>query len=589
MLNVTINKQTIQVPEGTMILQAANKVGVTIPTLCHLENREPIGACRVCLVEVEGARTLVASCSTPVTEGMVVHTNSTLARNARRQVLELLLSEHDGNCQTCDRSGDCELRALAEEMGVTFLPYEGVKAKKKVDESTPALVRDNGKCVKCRRCVTVCNEIQGVGALFPQGRGFQTVIGPAFTRELDGVACVQCGQCAAICPVGAIVEKSCIPEVWKALENPKLHVIVQTAPAIRAALGECFGYEPGTRVTGKMAAALRRLGFDAVFDTNFAADLTIMEEGTELLTRLKKALVDKEEVALPMFTSCSPGWISFAEFYFPQFLPNISTCKSPQQMFGAVAKSYYASKIGKKPEELVVVSVMPCTAKKFEAQRPEMNSSGMRDVDYVLTTRELAKMVKEAGIDFKSLPDEDMDAPLGLSSGAADIFANTGGVMEAALRTAYEIVTGKALPVDNLHVKAVAGLDGVKEAALTIKGAKKEWSFLEGVELKVAVAHGLGNARRVLEHIKANGPVYHFVEIMTCPGGCVGGGGQPRFTDDSVRLKRIAAIYSEDEGKKMRKSHENPDIQTLYAEYLGKPLGAKSHHLLHTHYKAKEV
>ncbi|MDD4101403.1 MAG: [FeFe] hydrogenase, group A, partial [Kiritimatiellae bacterium] len=476
MLNVTINKQTIQVPEGTTILQAARSVGVTIPTLCNLEHREAIGACRVCLVEVEGARTLVASCSTPVTEGMVVHTNSTLARNARRQVLELMLSEHDGNCQTCDRSVDCELRALADEMGVTFLPYEGLKAKKKIDDSTPALVRDNAKCVKCRRCVTVCGEVQGVGALFPQGRGFQTVIGPAFTRDLDGVACVQCGQCAAICPVGAIVEKSCIPEVWKALENPGLHVIVQTAPAIRAALGECFGYDPGTRVTGKMAAALRRLGFDGVFDTNFTADLTIMEEGTELLTRLKKALVDKEQVALPMFTSCSPGWVNFAEFYFPQFLPNISTCKSPQQMFGAVAKTYYAEKIGKKPEEMVVVSVMPCTAKKFEAQRPEMNASGVQDVDYVLTTRELARMIKEAGIDFKSLPDEDMDAPLGLSSGAADIFANTGGVMEAALRTAYEIVTGKELPVDNLHVKAIAGLDGVKEAALTITGTKKEWS-----------------------------------------------------------------------------------------------------------------
>jgi iron-only hydrogenase group A len=589
MLNVTINTQKLQVLEGTTILEAARLVGVTIPTLCNLEKREAIGACRVCLVEVEGARTLAASCSTPVTEGMVVRTNSTHARNARRQVLEMLLSEHDGNCQTCDRSGDCELRALAEEMGVTCLPYEGSKAKKRIDDSTPALVRDNAKCVKCRRCVTVCGEIQGVGALFPQGRGFQTVIGPAFTRDLDGVACVQCGQCAAICPVGAIIEKSHIPQVWKALENPKLHVVVQTAPAIRAALGECFGYEPGTRVTGKMAAALRRLGFDGVFDTNFTADLTIMEEGTELLTRLKKALVKKEPVALPMFTSCSPGWVNFAEFYFPQFLPNISTCKSPQQMFGAVAKTYYAGKIGKKPEEMVVVSVMPCTAKKFEAQRPEMTASGVQDVDYVLTTRELAKMIKEAGIDFKNLPDEDMDAPLGLSSGAADIFANTGGVMEAALRTAYEIVTGRELPVDNLHVQAISGLEGLKEAALTITGTKKEWSFLEGVELKVAVSHGLGNTRRLLEHIKANGSPHHFIEVMTCPGGCIGGGGQPRFTDDSVRLRRMAGIYSEDESKALRKSHENPDVMKLYEEYLGKPLGEKSHHLLHTHYAKKEV
>jgi len=588
MMNVTINSQKIQVPEGVTILQAAKQAGVAIPTLCNLEHREAIGACRVCLVEVEGARTLMAACSTPAAEGMTVRTHSALARSARRQVVEMLLSEHDGNCPTCDRSGDCELRALAQEMGVSQVPFEGIRAKRHTDESTPALIRDNSKCIKCRRCVTVCGEVQGVGALFPQGRGFQTVIGPAFTRDLDGVACVQCGQCAAICPVGAIVEKSCIPEVWKAIEDPKLHVIVQTAPAIRAALGECFGCAPGTRVTGQMAAALRRLGFDGVFDTNFTADLTILEEGTELLTRLKKALVDKQPVALPMFTSCSPGWINFAEFYFPQFLPNISTCKSPQQMFGAVAKTYYAQKIRRKPEEIIVVSVMPCTAKKFEAQRPEMTASGVRDVDYVLTTRELARMIKEAGIDFVSLPDEPMDAPLGLSSGAADIFANTGGVMEAALRTAYEIVTGRELPVDNLHVQAIAGLGGVKEAALTITGTKKEWSFLENVELKVAVSHGLGNTRRLLEHIKANGSPYHFIEVMTCPGGCIGGGGQPRFTDDSVRLKRISAIYSEDESKKMRKSHENPDVQKLYDEFLGKPLGEKSHHLLHTKYAHKE-
>ncbi|MDX9866366.1 MAG: NADH-dependent [FeFe] hydrogenase, group A6 [Kiritimatiellia bacterium] len=587
MLNVTINLQTIQVPEGTTILQAAGMIGVRIPTLCNLEHREPIGACRVCLVEVEGARTLMASCSTPVSEGMKVRTHSARARAARRQVVELLLSEHDGDCPTCDRGGDCELRALATELGVSVVPFQGVRAKPHLDVSTPALVRDNGKCIKCRRCVSVCGEVQGVGALFPQGRGFQTVVGPAFTRDLDSVACVQCGQCAAVCPVGAIVEKSCIPEVWKALEDPAKHVIVQTAPAIRAALGECFGYEPGTRVTGKMVAALRRLGFDGVFDTNFTADLTIMEEGTELLTRLKRALVDKEPVALPMFTSCSPGWINFAEFYFPQFLPNLSTCKSPQQMFGAVAKSFYAGKIGKKPGEIVVVSVMPCTAKKFEAQRPEMTSSGTRDVDYVLTTRELARMIQEAGIDFASLPDEAMDAPLGLSSGAADIFANTGGVMEAALRTAYEIVTGRALPVENLHVKAIAGLEGVKEAALTVTGTVKEWSFLEGVKLKVAVSHGLGNTRRLLEHIKANGSPYHFIEVMTCPGGCIGGGGQPRFTDDAVRRKRIDAIYSEDESKSLRKSHENPDVQKLYKEYLGKPLGEKSHHLLHTRYAAK--
>jgi iron-only hydrogenase group A len=387
-----------------------------------------------------------------------------------------------------------------------------------------------------------------------------------------------------VCPVGAISERDQISEVWAALDDPKKHVVVQTAPAIRAALGECFGYPPGTLVTGKMVTALRKLGFDAVFDTNFTADLTIIEEGTELLTRLKKALVNKENVALPMFTSCSPGWIKFAEYFYPEFLPNLSTCKSPQQMFGAVAKTYYADKIGKKPEEIFVVSVMPCTAKKFEAQRAEMNASGVRDVDVVLTTRELGRMIKQAGVDFKSLPDGKMDAPIGLSSGAADIFANTGGVMEAALRTAYEIVTGKPLPFKNLHVQPIEGLEGVKEASIKITGTVPDWSFLEGVTLNVAVAHGLGNARKVVERVKSGQAKYHFIEVMTCPGGCIGGGGQPRMTTNEVRKARIAAIYKEDEGKKLRKSHENPEVKQIYAEFLEKPLGKKSHHLLHTKY-----
>lgn len=589
MPTLTINNVSVTVPEETTIMNAAKQIGIKIPSLCYLEGIQAIGACRVCLVEIEGAKTLAASCVMPATEGMKVYTNTKRVRDARRTVVELLLSEHDGNCQTCNRNEDCELRELAHELGIETVKFEGERTEAVRDESTPALVRDNGKCIKCRRCVSVCNQIQTVGALFPQYRGFDTVIGPAFALPLDTVACVQCGQCAAVCPVGAIVERNDISRVWDALEDHDKTVIVQTAPAIRAALGECFGYEPGTLVTGKMVSALRRLGFDKVFDTNFTADLTIMEEGTELLTRLKKALVDDVPVALPMFTSCSPGWVKFAEYYYPEFLPNISTCKSPQQMFGAVAKSYLAKKLGKNPQDIFVVSVMPCTAKKFEAERSEMDDCGCgQDVDVVLTTRELGRMIQQSGIDFRSLPDEEMDHPLGLSSGAADIFANTGGVMEAALRTAYEIVTGKELPFDKLHVEPLAGLDGVKEASLTIKGTVREWSFLEGVTLKVAVAHGLSNARSILEHLKAKDVSYHFIEVMTCPGGCIGGGGQPRFTSDEVRKKRIEAIYKEDEGKELRKSHENPHIKQIYEEYFGQPLGEKSHHLLHTEYKARE-
>ncbi len=589
MVHVTINNEAITVPAGTTILEAAKQVGVKIPTLCHLEGQTPIGACRVCLVEVEGARTLSASCATPVAEGMVIHTHSRRARAARKMAVELLLSEHDGECQTCNRNQDCELQTLANEMSIQFVRYPGARARPMVDQSTPGLVRDNSKCIKCRRCVTVCNSIQAVGALFPQGRGFDTVIGPAFTLDLDEVACVQCGQCAAVCPVGAISERDHTAGVWAALDDPQKYVVVQTAPAIRAALGECFDNEPGTLVTGKMVTALRRMGFNRVFDTNFAADLTIMEEGTELLTRLKRALVGKEEVALPMFTSCSPGWIKFAEYYHPDFLENLSTCKSPQQMFGAVAKTYYASKIGVRPEDMVVVSIMPCTAKTFECQRPEMNDSGVFDVDFALTTRELGKMIQEAGIDFNSLPDGKMDSILGMSSGAADIFANTGGVMEAALRTAYEIVTGRELPLENLHVKPLAGLEGIKLAALRIEDTLPAWEFLDGVELKVAVAHGLGNANRLIHAIKDGRQEMHFVEIMTCPGGCIGGGGQPRFTNDEVRQKRIQAIYAEDEGKQLRKSHENVEIQKVYEEFFGQPLSERSHHLLHTHYKQREL
>jgi iron-only hydrogenase group A len=588
MPTLTIDGTKIEVPEGTTVLQACRQAGAKVPTLCYLEDVQTIGACRVCLVEVEGAKALVASCAQPANDGMVVHTSSPRVRKGRRTVLELLLSEHDGNCQTCVRQGDCELRSLAQDMGIMEVRYEGQRTARIIDDSTPALVRDSGKCIMCRRCVTVCNETQGVGGLFPQGRGFTTVIGPAFAQDLSEVVCVQCGQCAAVCPVGAITEKSSIDDVWAALDDPTKHVIVETAPAIRAALGEEFDYEPGTLVTGKMVAALRRLGFDGVFDTNFTADLTIMEEGTELLVRLKKALVDKEEVALPMFTSCSPGWVNYMEHFNPEYTDNLSSCKSPQQMFGALAKTYYADKLGKRPEDIFVVSVMPCTAKKFECDRSEMYDSGAKDVDVVLTTRELGRMIKQAGVDFRTLPEEKMDAPLGISTGAADIFAVTGGVMEAALRTAYEIVTGQPFPFENLHVKPIEGLEGVKEASITIEETVPDWAFLKGATLNVAVAHGLSNAQKVIDRVKNGEANYHFIEVMTCPGGCIGGGGQPRLTSDAVREARIAAIYAEDEGRELRKSHENPEIIKLYEEYLGAPLGERSHHLLHTKYTKKE-
>ena len=583
-INLKINNQPVTTEEGETILRAAQRIGVRIPTLCYLEGVQAIGACRVCLVEVKNARGLLPSCLTEVSEGMEVFTHTKKVREARKTVLELILSDHPFECNTCERNQNCELQKLAEEFGIREVTYEGAHSASQVDDSAAGLVRDSSKCILCRRCVAVCSDIQGVNAINFIGRGFDTVIAPAFNDPLNSVLCVQCGQCAAVCPVGAITEKSHVGRVWEALEDPEKFVVVQTAPAVRSAIGECFDMPPGSLVTKKMVAALRRMGFDKVFDTEFAADLTIMEEGHELLDRLKRKLVDGEDVALPQITSCSPGWIKYMEHFFPQLSENVSTCKSPQQMFGPIAKTYYAEKVGVDPARMYVVSIMPCTAKKYECERPEMRSSGYQDVDAVLTTREAGQMIKEAGIDFVNLPDEEFDMPLGASTGAADVFANTGGVMEAALRTVYEVVTGRELPTENLHVKPIMGLEGVKEAALKIENTVPDWKFLEGVTAKVAVAHGLGNARKVLERVVAGEADYHFIEVMCCPGGCIGGGGQPRLTTDEVRRARIASIYREDEGKKYRKSHENPAIKQLYEEFLGKPLGHKSHELLHTHY-----
>ncbi len=587
MINLTINNIPVSVEEGSTILEAARKLSIRIPTLCNHDDLCVAGNCRVCVVEQIGNRTLQAACATPVRENMQILTNSMMVMQARKTIIELLLSEHNADCTKCYKNGNCELQDLSNEYRTGNQIYIDLVPSKHytIDQSSPSLIKDDSKCIRCQRCVRTCSELQAVSALSAAYKGAEMKISSFYDRPMHEVVCTNCGQCINRCPTGALTERNYIDEVWNAIYDPTKHVVVQTAPAVRVALGEELGYDPGARVTGKLVTALRRLGFDSVLDTDFTADLTIMEEGTELLTRLKKVLVDKDtSTALPMFTSCSPGWIKFIEHTFPELLPHLSTCKSPQQMFGALAKTYYSQKKGINPKDIVSVSIMPCTAKKFEATRPEMRDSGFQDVDYVLTTRELAIMIKQAGIEFMKLDDEDYDRFMGESSGAGVIFGATGGVMEAALRTAYEIVTGREVPFGNLNITPVRGMEGIKEAEVKIENVKPEWSFLEGVTLKVAIAHGLANAKRLMTAIRDGKVQYHFVEIMACPGGCLGGGGQPIPTNLEIRKKRAEAIYAEDENLPIRKSHENPEILQIYQEFLGEPLSHTSHELLHTHY-----
>ncbi|MBQ9757990.1 MAG: iron hydrogenase small subunit [Clostridia bacterium] len=574
MVNIKINGQSLSVPSNYTILEAARSANIEIPTLCYLKDVSKTGSCRMCIVEVVGARNLQAACVYPVSEGMEVLTNTQKVRDARKVNLELLLSNHDRKCLTCARNQNCELQKLSDELGVTDITYMGERNEYDIDEVSPSIVRDNNKCVLCRRCVSACKTIQTVSVIDATERGFKTTIASPFNKSLAEVPCVNCGQCIVACPTGALREKDNTDEVWAAINDPEKYVVVQTAPAVRVGLGEEFGYEIGTPVTGKMAAALRRMGFDGVFDTDTGADLTIMEEGTEFIDRLQNG------GKLPMITSCSPGWIKFCEHNFPDFLDNLSTCKSPHQMFGAILKTYYAEKMGIDPAKIFVVSVMPCVAKKFESGRPEMEVGGLRDVDAVISTRELAKMIKQSGILFNKLPDEKFDNPFEEASGAGVIFGATGGVMEAALRTVVEVLEGKSF--DKLDYEAVRGTDGIKEATLTVAGT----------EVKVAVVSGLGNARKVLNDIRAGKANYHFIEVMACPGGCVTGGGQP-IVDSSIRMdidlkaKRAAGLYAEDASLPVRKSHENPDIKLLYSEFLEKPGSHKSHELLHTHYTAR--
>lgn len=576
-VNLKINGISVSAPADSTILEAAHIAGIKIPTLCYLKEINEIGACRMCVVEVKGARNLVAACVYPVSEGMEVQTNTPRLLKSRKRTLQLLLSNHDKNCLSCVRSGNCELQQLCRELGVDDENYfAGEKNEYELDTSAAHMVRDNNKCILCRRCSAVCEKVQAVGIIGPNKRGFASYIGTAFDIPLGETSCVSCGQCIAACPTGALYEKDNIGEVLDAIADPSKHVVVQTAPSVRAALGEEFGYPMGTDMEGKMAAALRRIGFDKVFDTDFGADLTIMEEANEFLDRVKNGGV------LPMITSCSPGWVKYCEHYYPDQLSHLSSCKSPQQMFGAVTKTYYAEKMGLDPKDIVCVSVMPCTAKKFEIGRPDQDAAGVPDVDISITTRELARMIKRLGIDFTSLGEEGFDDPLGESTGAGVIFGATGGVMEAALRTAVETLTGEEL--SNVEFNEVRGTEGIKEAVYHVAG----------MDIKVAVASGVTNAKIIMDKIRAGEADYHFVEIMCCPGGCVNGGGQPQvpgyirnFTD--VRAVRAKALYKNDEKKAIRKSHENPSIKKLYEEFLGQPGSEKAHHILHTSYVKRSI
>ena len=580
-INLTIDNRPVSVDKGTTILDAAKECGIEIPTLCHINlegtcvNNHP-ASCRLCVVEVAGRRNLAPACATACMEGMEVHTNLLRVLKARKTILELILSNHPHDCLICPKSGSCELQMLTRKLKIHEAPYEGgEKSQHKVEKSV-SIVRDMNKCILCRRCETMCNDVQTVGAIGAMNRGFDTTISPAFGLKLSESECTYCGQCVAVCPVGALTERDNTGKLIDDLANPNKIVVVQTAPAVRVAIGEEFGYPAGTIVTGKMVSALKQLGFDYVFDTDFAADLTIMEEGSELLDRLTRFLSGDKTVRLPILTSCCPAWVNFFEHQFPDMLDIPSTARSPQQMFGSIAKTYWAEKMGVPREKIVVVSIMPCLAKKYECGRDEFKVDGNPDVDYSLSTRELAALIKEANINFEDLEDSQFDAPLGSSTGAAAIFGATGGVMEAALRTAYELYTGKSL--EKVDFEQVRGLEGIREASVD----------LNGFTLNIGIANGLGNARRLLEDIRSGKSKYHAIEIMACPGGCIGGGGQPLHHGDVEIIKaRQAAIYKEDCNMPLRKSHENPDIQKLYEEYLGKPLSEKSHKLLHTHYFKK--